>query len=185
MRFLLNGKLKQRLLAYVFTHEDEDFYVRELAMLIGEDPGNLSRELRRLEKDGLLKSVSRGRAKFYSLDKNYSLFPELKKMIFKTEGVAGSLKNIVQRFDGITFSFIYGSYARESEAKKSDVDLIVIGEFPRSVFTRSVRVLEAKLGREINFSSYTRKEFDREIKKEGSFLNLVVKKKIVILKGVL
>jgi len=175
--------LKQRLLAYVFTHEDENFYVRELAGLIGEDPGNLSRELTRLEKDGLFQSVSRGRSKFYSLNKNYSLFPELKKMIFKTEGVAGSLKNIVQQLDGITLSFIYGSYAREEEKKDSDVDLIVVGEFSRSALTRDIRALEVKLGREINFSSYTCKEFDREVKKEGSFLNLVVKERTIVLKG--
>ncbi len=183
MRFLLNSKLKQRLFGYVFTHENKDFYVRELASLIGEDPGNLSRELKRLERDGLFRSVSRGRSKFYSLNKDHSLFPELKKMVFKTEGVSGSLKGIVERYDGIVLCFIHGSYAREEEKEGSDIDLIVVGEFPRSSFTRDIRALETKLGREINFSSYALKEFDKEVKKQGSFLYLVIKERTVVLKG--
>ena len=75
----LKTRLRKRLLAYTFTHPDEDFYVRELAGLIGEDAGNLSRELRRLEADGLYKSITRGKEKFYSLNKDYPLFQELKK----------------------------------------------------------------------------------------------------------
>jgi len=181
----MNNKLKQKLLAYAFTHADENFYVRELALLIGEDPGNLSRELKKLQTEGLLTSVTRGRAKYYSLNKNHALFPELKKMVFKTEGAAGSLKSIVQEFDGITIAFIYGSYAREEEKKSSDIDLVVVGEFARSALTRDIRALEGKLGREINFSSYTQKEFDRETAKEGSFLNVVVKERTVVLKGAL
>jgi DNA-binding MarR family transcriptional regulator len=58
--------------------------VRELASYIHEDPGNLSRELRRLEDEGLYQSVTRGRIKLYSLNKGYPLFRELKAIIFKT-----------------------------------------------------------------------------------------------------
>jgi predicted transcriptional regulator len=90
------------LLTYSFTHPDEDYYVRELSGLIEEDPGNLSRELRILEEEGLYTSVTRGRVKLYSLNKKYLLFRELKKIIFKTEGVEGTLKKVVGRFKGIS-----------------------------------------------------------------------------------
>jgi predicted transcriptional regulator with HTH domain len=51
---LLNSKLKRKLLTYSFTHPDESYYVRELAYLTQEDPGNLSRELKRLSFDAHL-----------------------------------------------------------------------------------------------------------------------------------
>jgi len=41
------------------------------------------------------------------------------------------------------------------------------------------------LGREINFTVYTREEFEKEKGKEGGFLNLILKEKIIILKGIL
>ncbi|MDD5084940.1 MAG: winged helix-turn-helix domain-containing protein [Candidatus Omnitrophica bacterium] len=85
MVVLLSTRLRRKLLVYSFTHPDEDRYVRELALLINEDAGNLSRELRKLEKEGLYKSATRGRLKLYSLNKSYSLFGELKSIILKTE----------------------------------------------------------------------------------------------------
>jgi predicted nucleotidyltransferase len=185
MSVLLNTKLRKKLLTYSFTHPGEDYYVRELSGLIEEDPGNLSRELRVLEEEGLYTSVTRGRVKLYSLNNKYPLFRELKKIIFKTEGVEGSLKVIVGRFKGISLAFVYGSYAREREKKTSDIDLIAVGKFPRNEFTRDIRNLESKLGREINFTIYTREEFEKERKKEGGFLNLILKGRVVILKGML
>jgi predicted nucleotidyltransferase len=123
--------------------------------------------------------------KLYSINKKYPLFRELKKIIFKTEGVEGSLKEIVGRFSGISLAFIYGSYARDREKKTSDIDLIVVGKFPRNKFTRDIRNLELKLGREINFTIYTGEEFEKERKKEGGFLHLILKGRVVILKGIL
>ncbi len=185
MSVLLNTKLRKKLLTYSFTHPGEDYYVRELSGLIEEDPGNLSRELRILEEEGLYTSVTRGRVKLYSLNKGYPLFRELKKIIFKTEGVEGSLKEILRRVKGIWLAFIYGSYARDKEKKTSDVDLIVVGDFSRNQFTREIRNLELKLGREINFTVYTREEFEKETKKEGGFLNLILKGRVIALKGTL
>src|SRR3990172_2930410 len=117
MFLLLNSKLRRKLLTYSFTHPDENYYVRELSHLINEDPGNLSRELKRLEDEGLYTSMIKGRVKFFSLNKRYPLYKELKTIMFKTEGVQGSLKDLVRRYEGITLAFLYGSYAKNRERK--------------------------------------------------------------------
>ena len=183
MVLLANSKLKSKLLTYCFTHSDESFYVRELAGLVGEDAGNISRELRKLEAQGLYHSAVRGNLKIYTLNKQYSLFKELKGIVFKTEGVEGSLRSLVEECRSVILAFIYGSYAKGSEGKASDIDLILVGHVPVDKITRQIRGLEAKLNREINFTSYTPQEFEKQSQKAGSFLNLVLKGKIVIIKG--
>ena len=183
MSLLLGSKLRRKLLGYLFLNPDEKFYVRELSGLIEEDPGNLSRELKKLEQEGLLVSFSKGKEKFYSLNKKYPLFPELKKMVAKTIGVEESLKDLVAEFQGISLAFIYGSYAKGKEKKTSDIDLVVVGNFSEKEFTRRIRELESRLTREINFTAYTKEEFAEDRAKEGGFLNLVTKEKMIILKG--
>lgn len=183
MSVLLNTRLRRKLLTYSFTHSDENYYVRELSILIDEDPGNLSRELRKLEAEGLYASFAKGNVKFYSVNKDYPLFKELKQIIFKTEGVEGSLKEVALKYKGAILAFIYGSYAKNKEKKTSDIDLVAVGKFNRDRFTGDIRNLEEKLNREINFTVYTEDEFKKERKKEGSFLNLVLKDKFIILKG--
>lgn len=182
MSVLINTKLRKKLLAYTFAHHDESFYVRQLAVLIGEDAGNLSRELRKLQDDGLYTSYIKGGAKFYSLNKSYSLFKELKTIISKTEGAEGRLKGLILKYKSISLAFIYGSYAKNKEKNGSDIDLVVVGKFNRDNFTDGVRNLESELSREINFTAYDEEEFEKERKKEGSFLNLVLKGKTIILK---
>ncbi len=146
-------------------------------------PGNLSRELKKLKEEGLFDSSTKGNIKLYSLNKTYPLFQEIKQIVFKTEGVLGSLKNLVQKYPGITLAFIYGSYAKNTETKTSDIDLVVVGTFSHNEFTNHIRDLESKLNREINFTAYEQEEFDKERKKEGGVLYLVLKGKIIFIKG--
>lgn len=183
MKLLLTSKTRSSLLAFLFSHSDENYYVRELASLIDEDAGNLSRELRRLETEGVVYSSMKGRVKFYSINKGYPLYSDLKAILFKTEGAEGSLRKLVLTHEGIETAFIYGSLARSSESKTSDIDLVVVGKFNRDKFTNGLRALESKLKREINYTSYTKEEFDRERGKHGSFLKVVLKGKVVFLKG--
>jgi predicted nucleotidyltransferase len=183
MTILFKTQLRKKLLAYSFTHPGENFYVRELAGLIDADAGNLSRELRALEKEGLFTSFSRGRERFYSLNKAYPLFEEFKQIIFKTEGVEGAIKDLLSKHDGISAAFIYGSYAKNREKKASDIDLVIVGKFPQDELTREIRSLESKLNREVNFTSYSDEEFRKEREKKGGFLNLVLKERIAVLKG--
>ncbi len=183
MSILLGSKLRKKLLTYSFSHLDESYYVRELSSLLDEDPGNLSRELRILEEEGIYNSHSRGKTKFYSLNREYPLFKELKKIVFKTTGVEGSLKEVVSKFKGVSMAFIYGSYARGKEKKTSDIDLVVVGRIPEEKFTGMIRQLESKLNREINFTYYSKEEFEKERRKEGGFLNEVLRDNLIILKG--
>ncbi len=170
---------------YSFTNPDKEYYVRELANLIDEDAGNLSRELRRLEKEGLYKSNIRGALKLYSLNKRYSLYNEIKKIIFKTEGVEGTIKKLILGYNDISLAFIYGSYAKNKQRGKSDIHLLLVGSFPVHKFTEKIRELESMLGREINFTYYSEEEFKKEKVKKGTFLNMVSRNKVILLKGTL
>lgn len=176
-------KLRKKLLAYVFSHCDDSYYVRELALFIDEDPGNLSRELNKLEREGLFKPMVRGRIKLYSLNRDYPLFDDLKTLISKTEGVDGKLREIFLGMKGVRLAFIYGSYAKNEEHKLSDIDVVAVGEFSENRLTEKVHALEKKLNREINFTTYKEREFLKERGKKGGFLNLVLKEKTIILKG--
>ena len=61
------------------------FIVREIASLIGEDPGNVSRELRVFEAEGVLTSQVRAGAKFYKLDKGSELVRDVECLVMGDE----------------------------------------------------------------------------------------------------
>ena len=175
--------MRKKLLTYSFTHPEESYYVRELSSLIDEDPGNLSRELKKMEEEGLFLSSTRGRLKLYKLNKSYPLFAELKKIIFKTEGVEGSLRNWLQGTRRSLWPLFMGPTLEMKEKKLSDIDLVVVGDFPQHEFTREIRKLEGRLNREINFTAYSQEEFQKKSQTEGGFLSEILAGKKILIKG--
>ena len=100
------SRLRNKILLHFFTNPDDEKYLREIAIILGEDPGNLSKEMSKLEKEGIFLSADRGKQKYFSLNKKYPLFEELKSIIFKTIGIQGSLYKIVNEVVGIIFAFM-------------------------------------------------------------------------------
>lgn len=185
MSLLVKSKLREKLLVYLFAHQTESFYVRQIAALIDADPGNLSRELRKLADEEVLNSSIKGKERFYILNKTYPLYKQLKEIISKSAGIKSTLKDLVGGYKGIALALIYGSFANDKEDKASDIDLLIVGTMPRNEFIRKIRQLESKLNREINFTVFTEDEFAQKRKNQGSFLDLVLKSKIILLKGAL
>ena len=183
--YLVTSKLRRRLLAHYFTHPEEKYYVREVAALLNLDPGNLSKEFRKLTHEGLFQEERKGRIKFYRLNPHYPLYNEIKQIIFKTEGVEGSLKGLVNEFPGIKLAFIYGSYTQGKEKASSDIDLMIVGTPERKVLTSRIRDLEERLQREINFNLYPESEFKKKSREKGGFLAQVLAGKKIALKGLL
>ncbi len=170
-------------MGWFFTHSEERYFVRQLAQLIKEDPTNISRELSRLEKLGVLLSEEEGNMKYYKVNKECPFFGELRGLIFKTVGVAGTLKEALEGVEGIKSAFIYGSFAHGSEGADSDVDLILIGKVDQSILDEIISKVEEKFGRTVNYILYAPEEFAEKSKEKGGFLAEVLKDKKIMLVG--
>ncbi|MFZ3387076.1 MAG: nucleotidyltransferase domain-containing protein [Candidatus Hydromicrobium sp.] len=180
------SRLRNKILLHFFTNPDDEKYLREIAIILGEDPGNLSKEMSKLEKEGIFLSADRGKQKYFSLNKKYPLFEELKSIIFKTIGIQGSLYKIVNEVVGIIFAFVYGSFAKSEESALSDIDLcliIDIGYFNENIFLEKINDLENRISREINYIYYSEKEWYRMVKEKDSFILSILDNQKIMLKG--
>src|SRR5208337_5236876 len=107
----LHSKARQRLLAYYFTNPAARHHLRDLAERLGIDPSNLSKELGRLEREGLFRSEVSGRQKYFQLNREYPLFHEVRKIVAKTIGAAPLITQTLTRIEGIDEAYLYGSFA--------------------------------------------------------------------------
>src|SRR4030067_604317 len=125
---LLGSKLRAKVLGWLFSHPDERYFVRQLTSLVKEDSTNVSRELARLEKIGILVSTAEGRQKYYQANRASPVFAEVHGLIAKTAGVADVLRAaLAPAKDRIKVAFIFGSIANGTERRRSDIDVIVVG----------------------------------------------------------
>lgn len=180
---LFSSKLRIKLLDVFLSLPDARFYIRELERKIKEEAKNVSRELKNLEALGLLLSEKQGNLKYYSVNENFFLYPELKAIIFKTTGVQGLLKEAVERLKGIETAFIYGTYATGKESESSDVDIMIIGKPDLTELNEIISDLEEKLNREINYMCFDQEEFKERRKAGDAFINDVLSGEKIMLKG--
>lgn len=179
----LRSKARQRLLAYYFTNPTARLHLRDLAERLGLDPSNLSRELRRLGRQGLFRSEVSGRQKYFQLNREYPLFDEVRSIVAKTIGVAPLIAQSLKKIEGIEEAYLYGSFARNQQDASSDIDVLVIGTPRNEALAEAVRKLERQLGREINYTVLTRKEFESRRARKDAFLENVWHNKRLSLLG--
>jgi predicted nucleotidyltransferase len=177
------SKARQHLLAYYFTNPHARHHLRELAARLDIDPSNLSKEMARLERDGLFRSEKSGRQKYFQLNREYPLFNEVSQIVAKTIGVAPMIAQTLKKIAGIEQGYLYGSVARSQHDANSDIDVLVIGEPSEELLARSMAKLEKKLGREINYTVMTPGEFKERKHRKDSFLQDVLRNKRISLIG--
>lgn len=72
------SKLRKNLLTLFLSQPDATHHLREIASLIGANPGNLSKELKRLCAEGLFRSETRGLQKCFSLNTESPIYTQIK-----------------------------------------------------------------------------------------------------------
>ena len=169
----LRSQARRRLLAYFFTNPAACHHLRDLAVRLGVDPSNLSRDLRRLEREGLFRSEVNGRQKYFHLNRKYPLFREVRSIVGKTIGAAPLIGRALQSLDRVEEAYLYGSFARNQQDAASDIDVLVIGNPPVETLAESVRKLERQLGREINYTVMSRGEFEGRRQRKDAFLESI------------
>jgi predicted nucleotidyltransferase len=177
--FDLRSKTRQRLLTYYFINPRARHHLRDLAERLGVDPSNLSKELRRLERDGLVKSEVNGRQKYFQLNREYPLYTEIRGIVEKTIGAGPLLARSLKTVEGVQEAYLYGSFARNQQDTASDIDVLVIGAPKAEALARAIETLERRLGRDVNYTILTRKEFQSRRARKDAFLEEVWRNKRV------
>lgn len=162
---------------------EKEFYLRELAKKTGLNTNSVRLELKELERIGFLFSVKKERQKFFSVNKGFFIFDELKNIFLKEFGVLKSLKQTVLELKGIDFAFVYGSVAEGKERSDSDIDLMIVGKPDLNELNSGMKKIEGKFNRQVNYVVYSEKEFMERKKKKTHFILNVLKSKKIMIKG--
>jgi uncharacterized protein len=175
---------RRSILALLYGHADEQFYLREIARRAGTGIGATQRELRQLSEAGIIHGIRRGHQIYYQANRKNPIFAELKSILAKTSGIRDILLEVLAPLsDRIKLAFVYGSIARGEETSSSDVDLMVVGGVSFADVASALSESEPKLGREVNPTVYGPREFREKLTAKNHFLSTVVKDKKLFVIG--
>jgi len=167
---IFGSKTRKALFRLYFSNSESEYYLRELERILDIPVSMIRKELLRLEENGIFICTKRGNLTYFCLNKSYPLFDELKSIVFKTIGIRGLLKETLEQIRGVEIAFIYGSFAKNEENAKSDIDLFIVGEIEERKLVTEVGKVEKTLKREINYSLYTKDDIKKKKKEMDPFI---------------
>ena len=181
---LLFGETRRAILALLYGHSDEQFYLRELVRRTETALGAAQRELSLLTAGGLVQRVRRGHQVYYQANASNPIFGELKSILTKTAGVREVIKQALDPLLArVKVAFVYGSVARGTETASSDIDLMVVGDVEFSEVVSCLTDIENKLGREINPTVYPPEEYKNKLREKNHFLTSTLREKKIFVIG--
>jgi predicted nucleotidyltransferase len=171
----LFGRTRRTILALVYSHPDESFYLRQIARFVEAGQGGVQRELKRLTEAQIITRTVRGRTAFYQANRDCPIFPELHSLVLKTAGVVEVLRTALTPLaERIEIAFVYGSIARAEPKVGSDIDLFVIGSVGFGEIVDALADVQRRVSREINPTVYEVSEFRGRLAKKEHFVSALL-----------
>jgi predicted nucleotidyltransferase len=171
------------ILELFFNHPEKSYYFRELANLIGKQPGVFQKDINKLVEKGILLSEYQANSRFFKLNQRHHLYSEFKSIFLKTVGAVGKLKERLNGFKKIDLAFVFGSFAKNKEDQYSDVDLMIIGNPDEDKLVMVISKIESEIDREINYSIFSPADFKNGLKEEEVFLQDIMENPKIFIIG--
>jgi predicted nucleotidyltransferase len=182
----LFGQVRRKVLALLFGHPEESFYLREIVRAAGSGTGAVQRELEQLTSAGLILRRVDGRQIYFTANPDSPVFAEIRGLVTKTIGMHEVIRLALADFAErglIRSAFIYGSAAAGRDRPESDVDLMVVGDVTLSALLPVLRPVQDQLGREINPTIYPLEELRQRLVAGNHFLKSVLSRPKIMLVG--
>lgn len=170
LALLIPSETRRKLLTRFLMHPQEEHYGAQLHRMLELHPNSVHRELKLLERAGIIISRRAGGIVYYRANTSSPVFPELRVLILKTAGLGECIADSLRDLRGIDWALVYGSVARGDEGPGSDVDLMVIGDVPAREVEDAVDRLEEAVGRPVNHTVLTRDELRRRCQARDGFV---------------
>ena len=166
----LRSELRRKLLTFFYVNRSARVYVRQLAVMLGADSTNVSRELARLQREGFLRAEPEGRQVYYCVNRAYPYLKAVFALLQGSVGIEPTLKHALEAVPGITSAWVFGSFAKNETDAASDIDLLIVGQPDQPQLALEIRKTEKALRREINYTVLTPHELARRLKAGDPFI---------------
>ena len=146
---ILSSVARTKILNFFCVHAQERFFVRELARGLNLQLNSIRRELDNLEKFGFLKSQEEGGKKYYYTNLDFSLFTEIKNLVFKSLALEEmSIADKMSQVPGLKLLIFTGVLTQSPAA----TDVLIVGKVNKSKFDNYLKKIADGLPEDLRYT---------------------------------
>ena len=153
LKALFSSQTRLKLLSTFLLHPEEEYFIRELTRLLGEQINSIRRELENLRRIGLVKSRHKNRKKYYRVDAEFPLFIDLRNIFSKEIQSENVVVASLKRIPNILLIVLAGSFA----GTESKVDLLIVGPVKKE--TLEALLLQDPEFKNVKYSIFSEADF--------------------------
>ena len=166
LKALFSSNTRVKLLIAFLSGEGGEFYIRELTRKLDEQINSIRRELNNLKKIGLLKSRSKNRKKYYSVNVDFLLLDDLRSMVNKCTDPKKELVKKMQKLGDLSLVLFSGAFVSK---KNKALDLLIIGNTTKEDLNDFLKT-EAREHRNLNFGILSKDDFLYRLRLNDKFI---------------
>ncbi len=183
---LFGSKTRVKLLHLFLNNPGKSFYVREITRLIDEQINSVRRELANMLNVGIITSDTADNKLYYEINQRYDYYVPFRAIfadekMAKPEQVASSQeswKGLLEDLSGVRLVLLAGVLVRGSS---SAVDLLIVGNVSGVKVKNTIKHIEKREGREVNYTVLSYDEFYYRLSVRDKFITEILNGKHTVL----
>lgn len=145
---------------------EQEFFIRQLTRELSEQINSIRRELDNLKKLGLLRTKEKNRKKYYTVNKNFLLYNELRSIVIKGISNKDEITRRIASFGEVDVLVFSGLFVN----KDSLIDLLIVGSIDKEKLEEYLNN-ELDTSRPIRFSVMSKDDYIYRRKCNDKFLS--------------
>ncbi len=153
LKALFSSQTRVKLLSTFLLHPEQEYFIRELTRLLGEQINSIRRELENLRRIGLVKARHKNRKKYYRVDQEFPLFTDLRGIFAKEIQAESPVIASFKKLPGAQLILLAGSFT----GTESKVDLLIVGNVKKEIL--EALLLQDPSLRNVKYSIFSEADF--------------------------
>lgn len=155
---LFDSRVKARLIKFFMLNDKREFSFSEVVQKNKMSAAQINRELARFEKMKMISGRMRKGRRYFHTNRDFIFYPELKGLVVKSNTMpeCRSLSRI-KNLGKLKLALISGVFLNYPKGR---ADLLIVGdELSKAKLKHLLEMMEAEVGKEINYSVMNSEEF--------------------------
>lgn len=178
LEHLFGSRTRVKLLRLFLADPAGEYFVRELTRRMNEQINSIRRELANLEKLGLVNTQEREGKKYYAVNVEHPLYPELRGLFLKSRlTLERSFVTAIQDTGKMKLFILTGNFVDEQAVP---VDLFIVGQVNRNKLEPLLHKFKEQFGFSVRFTVMPEQEYHYRHEITDKFLYSILNSRKVV-----
>jgi hypothetical protein len=177
VKALFGSNSRIKILNQMYLDPTRPYFIRELTRILDEQINSIRRELMNLKQIGLLKTKTKNRKKYFFLNKDCSIYPDIRNIFYKTSSQRTSIGKIIKQAGNVDLLILSGIFIGDEDGR---IDVLIVSDDIDKKVLRKIMIEKFEYPRELRYAILSKADFFERLDFKDVFITKFLKSSDII-----